>query len=75
MYQLIHILPPPPTDAMISHSSAGILPRDDLGPTNCPLSVPPAVIVYATSHISPLIVTVAVLLIIDEVLGLTPIKN
>ena len=51
---------------MISHRLAGILPRDDLSPTKVPLRVPPAVIVYATSHISSLIVTVATLLIIES---------
>ena len=44
-----------------------VVPRGDLGPTNSPLSVPPAVIVYGTPQASSLIVTVAIPLVIGAV--------
>ena len=43
------------------------VPRDDLGPTNTPLSVPPTMIVYVTPHSSPLTVTIAIPLVIGAV--------
>ena len=46
---------------------AVIVPWDDLGPTNCPLSVPPAVIVYVTPQANPLSVTVAIVLVIGAI--------
>ena len=46
---------------------AVIVPRDDLGPTKPPLSVPPAMIVYVTPHASPLSVTVDIPLVIGAV--------
>ena len=46
---------------------AVVVPRDDLGPTKSPLSLPPAMIVYVTPHASPLTVTVDIPLVIGAV--------
>ena len=43
---------------LMGHGPVVIVPLDDLAPTRSPLSVPPAVIVYVTSHSSPVTVTV-----------------
>ena len=40
---------------------------DDFGPTNAPLSFPPAMISYVTSHSNPSIVTTAIPLVIGPV--------
>ena len=53
---------------LTGHVPAVTVPWDDLGPTSAPLSVPPAMIVYVTSHSSPLTVTIANPLVI----GATP---
>ena len=45
------------------HGPEVIVPWDDLGPTNAPLSVPPAMTVYVISHSNPSTVTVAVPLV------------
>ena len=52
---------------LIGQRPAVTVLRDDLDPTKSPLSVPRAMIVYVTSHCSPLTVTVAVPLVIGAV--------
>ena len=51
-------------DDICGQGPALIVSLDDLGPTSAPLSIPPAVILYATSHTNPSTVTVAIPLII-----------
>ena len=46
---------------------ASTVPTDDLGPTNSPLSVPPAVIVYVTPQANPLSVIVDIPLVVGAV--------
>ena len=58
-------------DDITGQGPAVILPWDELGPTKSPLNVPPAMIVYATPHCSPLTVTVADWLLL--VIGAVPV--
>ena len=51
-------------DDICGQEPALIVSLDDVGPTNAPLSIPPAVISYVTSHSNPSTVTVAIPLII-----------
>ena len=46
---------------------AVIVPYSEVGPTNSELNVPPTLIVYTTSHLNPLIVTVAISLFTGDV--------
>ena len=49
------------------HGPVVIFPWNDLGPTNCPLNIPPAMIAYVTPHSNSLTVTVAIPLVIGAV--------
>ena len=44
-----------------------IVPKDEFGPTKFPLRVPPAMIVFTTPQGNPLILTVAILLVIEAI--------
>ena len=46
------------------HGPAVTFPPRSCGPTNIPLRIPPAVIVYVCRHCNPLTVTLAILLVI-----------
>ena len=43
------------------------MPKDKFGPSKLPLRVPPAVIVFTTPQGIPLILTVAILLVIEAI--------
>ena len=65
----------PPSSLLISGHAILTLSEDDLGPTNVPLRVPSAMIVYVTPHSRLLKVTVAIVSLQGIVSNISNICN